>query len=221
MWARNMFESCVEIRNHFSDYLDDLCTPEARKSIRYHLSFCEACQEQLEQWQSVREELRALPRRQVPPELALRLRVQMSQRLHQNPLSRSLGASEECPQAVADTGNRGSADGGDLFLPDHGVAGGSDYQHSRRHGALVTPARVQELAPMDFNTGDNGLVLVTQINAEGRVKGYRVLSGQSSPELMQRLDRMIYFSIFRPATMFGKPTDGQVVLSLRRITVRG
>ncbi len=74
---------------------------------------------------------------------------------------------------------------------------------------------------MDFNTGDNGLVLVTQINAEGRVKGYQVLSGQSSPELMQRLDRMIYFSIFRPATMFGKPTDGQVVLSLRRITVRG
>ena len=74
---------------------------------------------------------------------------------------------------------------------------------------------------MDFNTGDNGLVLVTQINAEGRVKGYRVLSGQRSPELMQRLDRMIYFSIFQPATMFGKPTDGQVVLSLRRITVRG
>ena len=26
---------------------------------------------------------------------------------------------------------------------------------------LVTPARVQALAPMDFNTGDNGLVLVT------------------------------------------------------------
>ena len=72
----------MEIRNHFSDYLDDLCTPEARKSIRYHLSFCDVCQEQLEQWQSIREELRALPRRQVPPELALRLRVHASQELH-------------------------------------------------------------------------------------------------------------------------------------------
>jgi hypothetical protein len=38
---------------------------------------------------------------------------------------------------------------------------------------------------------------------------------------MQRLDRMIYFSVYKPATMFGKPTDGEVVLSLRRITVRG
>jgi hypothetical protein len=86
---------------------------------------------------------------------------------------------------------------------------------------VVTPARVQALAPIDFNTGDNGLVLVTDINAEGRATSYRVLSGQRSPEIMERLDRMIYFSIFRPATNFGRPTDGQVVLSLRRITVRG
>jgi len=86
---------------------------------------------------------------------------------------------------------------------------------------VTTPPRVQTLAPMDFSTGDNGLVLVTQINAEGHVKGYRLISGQSSPELLHHLDKMIYFSIFQPATMFGKPTDGEVVLSLRRITVRG
>jgi hypothetical protein len=86
---------------------------------------------------------------------------------------------------------------------------------------FVTPPRVRALAPMDFNTGDSALVLVTQIDAEGRVKGYRVLSGEYSPELLQHLDRMIYFSVFQPATTFGKPTDGEVVLSLRRITVRG
>jgi hypothetical protein len=74
---------------------------------------------------------------------------------------------------------------------------------------------------MDFNTGDNGVVVLTQISAQGRVKSYRVLSGQNSPEVMRRLDRMIYFSVFQPATMFGRPTDGEVVLSLRRITVRG
>jgi anti-sigma factor RsiW len=87
MWAENMFESCLEIRNYFSDYLDDLCTPEARKSIRYHLSFCDVCQEQLAQWQSIQEELRALPRQQVSPELALRLRVQVSDELKKKPLS--------------------------------------------------------------------------------------------------------------------------------------
>jgi hypothetical protein len=86
---------------------------------------------------------------------------------------------------------------------------------------VVTPARVRELAPMDFNTGDNGVVVLTEINAQGHVEGYRLLSGQRSPELIQRLDRMMYFSKFQPATNFGKPTNGQMVLSLRRITVRG
>jgi len=216
-----MFETCVEIRSHFSDYLDDRCMPEARKAIRYHLSFCEVCQEQLEQWQSVQEQLRALPRRQVSAELALRLRVQLSQRLHRNPLSHLWVRLENAlkPLLIPATGGvltavicfflfMGSEVVPITNIPDVSVQ-------------VVTPARVQELAPMDFNTGDNGLVLVTQINAHGRVKGYRVLSGQGSPELMQRLDRMIYFSVYQPATMFGKPTDGEVVLSLRRITVRG
>jgi hypothetical protein len=216
-----MFESCLEIRNYFSDYLDDLCTPEARKSIRYHLSFCDVCQEQLAQWQSIQEELRALPRQQVSPELALRLRVQVSQELNKRPFSERWVRFENAlkPLLLPATGGvltavicfgliMGSQVAPITNIPDVTVQ-------------LVTPARVQALAPMDFNTGDNSLVLVTQINAEGRVKGYRVLSGQGSPELMQRLDRMIYFSVFQPATMFGKPTDGEVVLSLRRITVRG
>ncbi len=216
-----MFENCLEIRNHFSDYLDDLCTPEARKSIRYHLSFCDVCREQLEQWQSIQEELRALPRQQVPPEVALRLRVQASKDLNPKPISEHWLRIEDAlkPLLLPATGGvltaiicfcliMGSQVVPMTNIPDVTVQ-------------VVTPARVQALAPMDFNTGDNPLVLVTQINAEGHVKGYRVLSGQRSPEIMERLDRMIYFSVFQPATNFGKPTDGEVVLSLRRITVRG
>jgi hypothetical protein len=221
MWESNMFETCLEIRNHFSDYLDDLCSLEARKSIRYHLTFCDACQEQLEQWQSIQEELRAIPRQQVPPEAALRLRVQTSKILHPTPLSERWLRFEDAlrPFLLPATGGvlvaiicfcliMGSQVVPMTNTPDVTVQ-------------VVTPARVQALAPIDFNTGDNGLVLVTDINAEGRATSYRVLSGQRSPEIMERLDRMIYFSIFRPATNFGRPTDGQVVLSLRRITVRG
>jgi len=217
-----MFENCLEIRNHFSDYLDDLCTPEARKSIRYHLSFCNVCQEQLEQMQSVQEELHTLPRQQVPAELALRLRVEASRSLAPpTPLFERWVHFEDAlkPLLLPATGGvltaiicfcliMGSQVVPMTNIPDVTVQ-------------VVTPARVQALAPMDFNTGDSPLVLVTQINAEGHVKGYRVLSGESSPEIMNRLDRMIYFSVFQPATNFGKPTDGEVVLSLRRITVRG
>ena len=86
---------------------------------------------------------------------------------------------------------------------------------------LVTPPRVQELAPMNFDMGSQPLVLVTYVNAQGQVTSYKVLSGQRSPGLMQRIDQMMYFSSFHPATVFGQPTSGRVVLSFRRITVRG
>lgn len=213
-----MFESCVEIRSYFSDFLDDLCTPERRKSIRYHLSFCDACREQLDQWQGVREELQALPRQQVSPELALRLRVKMSHQLHHRVLDDLRLRFENAfkPFLIPATGGILTA------VICFGLMMGSQVAPvtpQRAAAQVSTPARVQELAPMDFSGGD--LVLVTQINAEGHAKAYRVLSGQDSPEVTQRLDRMLFFSSFRPATMYGKPTDGEVVLSLRRITVRG
>jgi len=87
--------------------------------------------------------------------------------------------------------------------------------------SLATPPRVRMLAPIDFNTGDQPLVLITHIDAGGRVTNYRILSGEQTPEMMERLDRIMYFSLFQPATMFGRPTDGRIILSLRRITVRG
>ena len=86
---------------------------------------------------------------------------------------------------------------------------------------ITTPPQLRALPLLDFNPGDQAVTLVTHVDAVGHVTDYEVLSGQRSPELMNRLDRMMYFSVFRPATLSGKPTDGKVVLSLRRITVRG
>ena len=37
--------------------------------------------------------------------------------------------------------------------------------------AFVTPPRVRELAPFDFNTGDAPVVVVTRIDAGGRADG--------------------------------------------------
>jgi hypothetical protein len=216
-----MFENCSEIRNHFSDYVDNLCSIEARKSIRYHLSFCGACEEQLEQLQSVQEELRSIPRRQVPSDLAQRLRIQATRRTAPKPPSERWLHIENAlrPLLIPATGGVLTA-----IICFGLIMGSQGMPMSDTPDVaiqVVTPARVEALAPIDFNTGDSGLVLLTEINAEGRAKGYRVLSGQRSPEIMNQLDRLIYFSVFQPATNFGKPTDGEVVLSLRRITVRG
>ena len=217
-----MFEFCQEIRSHFSDYLDGKCSGETLRSLRYHLSNCAACGEELERWQVMQAELRALPRLQAPAKQALKLRVRLSQELHRNLLGRLWVRLENalCPVLLPASAGVvltaiicfgviiGSRVAPGPSVPDVPVQ-------------LVTPPRVQTLAPLDFNTGDQAVVLVTRIDAEGRVMDYKILSGQRSPELMYRLDRIMYFSVFHPATTFGRPTYGRVVLSLERITVRG
>ena len=85
----------------------------------------------------------------------------------------------------------------------------------------ITPPRLRELPPINFNTDDDQLVVLTRVSAAGHVLSYEVVSGQVSPEVRYNLDRLIYFSVFEPATTFGTPTDGKVLLSLSRITVRG
>lgn len=216
-----MFESCLEIRNKFSDYLDDRCEHEQRRSIRFHLGSCASCREELEQMQAVLADLRALPRRHVPPELALQMRVRLSQRVHRNLLAGLLVRFENALRPFLLPASGGVLTAVIFF----GLIMGTSFVPATTLPdvplSLVTPPRVRELAPMNFGAGDQDLLLLTQVDAAGRVMSYKVLSGQISPKLEHDLDLLIYFSVFDPATTFGKPTDGQVVLSLRRITVRG
>ncbi len=216
-----MFESCIEIRSHFSDTLDGLCGPDAFRSVRFHLNYCAACREELEHCEMLQADLQGLPRRQVPPELALRLRVRLSQELHRNLLGRLRVRFENALGPLllpASTGVMTAMVCFGLILGSRvtPVTNTPDVPFQ-----IGTPPRVRDLAPINLSTGDQAVVVVTYINADGRVKDYKVLSGQPSPELTRRLDRMLYFSLFQPATTLGKPTDGQMVLSLRRITVRG
>jgi hypothetical protein len=220
-----MFESCVEIRSHYSDYLDDLCSPEVRKSLRFHLKYCAVCREELEDWQSMQADLRALPRRRVSADLALCLRVRMSHEMSRRPLTELRIRLENLlkPLLIPATGGVLTAVISFCMIMGAGVPPATNIPDVPVD--IVTPARVEALAPADFPTDENPVLLI-DIDAKGRATGYRPISGQLSPELMQHLDRMIYFSAFQPATTFrgsflGRASDGQVVLSLRRITVRG
>jgi Putative zinc-finger len=216
-----IFESCSEIRSFFSDYIDGACPAETNHSVRYHLAHCAPCSAELERYQTLQTELHHLSRQQVTPQLALRLRVQVSQELHRNAFQRVMVRLENLFRPVLFPSVAGALVA--LICIGLMLAEGSPRVSNIPDVPLdlVTPPRVQELAPMNFDMGNQPLVLVTYVNAQGRVTSYKVLSGQQSPGLKQRLDQMMYFSLFQPATAFGQPTSGRVVLSFRRITVRG
>lgn len=216
-----MFETCVEIRNHFSDYLDGRCDRSVFRSVRYHLDYCASCRRELDRLETFLADLRSLPPRRVPPELALRLRVHLSRYLHRNLLNRFLVYLDNALKPVLLPASGGVLTAILCFALIMGSQIVPAANISDELAVVTKPPRVEVLAPINFPTGEEGIVLVTHIDAEGRVLSYTVLSGQYSPAVLHHLDRMMYFSHFQPAMMDGKPTDGHVVLSLRRITVRG
>jgi hypothetical protein len=216
-----MFESCLEIRDFFSDYLDGCCSRESTRSLRFHLQYCAACREELERAEGLQAALRELPRQPVPRFADLNLKVRVSQELNRNLAVRLLVRVQNLVQ--------------DGWLPASGGLAVALVSFCLFLGALAvpvntgpdvplwfeTPAQVLALAPMNFDTGDEPVTVVTDIDATGRAISYTVVSGKSSPALDRHLDRLLHSSRFLPATWFGKPTQGKVVLALREITVRG
>jgi len=214
-----MFESCVQIREGFSEYVDGACSREGVLSIRYHLRHCVACAAEFESYEAMRADLRSLPRPKPSPATDVRLNVAVSQARNSDtwdvlrlrfenafrplllPATGAVLAGLICFGLTLEC----------LIVPPTRVDAST----------ILTPARIESLAPLDVNTGSDGVVLITHVNADGQVIDYKVLSGTASPELKPELDRVMYFSVFRPATRLGKPTDSELVLSLRRITVRG
>ncbi|MCL5005289.1 MAG: anti-sigma factor [Acidobacteria bacterium] len=216
-----IFESCAEIRSYFSDYLDGACETREVHAIRYHLANCMACSRDLERYRSLRMELHGLARRQVSSDLALRLRVQVSHELHRNVTQRFMTRLQNMFRPVLLPSIAGLL----VALACIGLVLGANAPRSSNIPdvplQIVTPPRIRELAPMDFDMGSRPLLLETYVNARGEVTSYKVLSGPHSPKLMKHLDRMMYFSLFCPATAFGVPTNGHLLLSFRQITVRG
>jgi anti-sigma factor RsiW len=217
-----MFENCSEIRSYFSDYLDGACCREVFRSVQFHLTYCASCRSELERREMLQADLRALPPRRVPPELALRLRVELSRHLHRNALGRFMVALDNILKPLllpASGGVLAAILCFALILGSQIIPAASGP--SPRQNVASTPPRIEDLAPLSLPPGVDGVVLVTHIDAEGRVLSYQVLSGKHSPQFLHHLDRMMYFSHFQPAMTDGKPTDGEMVLLLSRITVRG
>jgi len=88
---------------------------------------------------------------------------------------------------------------------------------------LYTPPRLQ-YASLYGNDGvelAEPLVIEAYVNAQGRVEDYRIISGSDTSEVRKQLDRALLFAVFEPATAFGAPASGRVVISFTNVDVKG
>jgi hypothetical protein len=73
-------------------------------------------------------------------------------------------------------------------------------------GQVVGEGEFPHLEPANLTTVSGRVVVLLLIDDRGKVQNYRVTQGQMTPEVQN----FILFSVFTPATMFGRPTWGEV-----------
>lgn len=68
---------------------------------------------------------------------------------------------------------------------------------------------------------DGTVVVQAYVNGSGRIYDYRIVSGAQDAKTRSQLESLLLFSVYEPARVFGQPVRGQVILSFAGISVRG
>ncbi len=222
--------TCMQAKTLFSPYLDGAITGAQMHSLTAHLGGCKRCSREYEMLRQTQQLLGGIGRKRAPEDLALRLRVAISQEVARSaqPLLAGLWVRFEnavrvfTVPAMAGLFSAVAVFGvllGSMAIPLQ--ANNSDVPGD------VTFTTAPELMQSQFDVGlesmkYDSLVIEAYVNARGRVDGYRILSGPRNPnDLSPQVKNMLIFTTFRPATSMGAPTSGRAILSFSKIDVKG
>jgi hypothetical protein len=221
---------CVEAKSLFSPYLDGAVTGTQMRAIREHLDSCLECHSDYTLLTQSQQLLAAVGRRKAPADLSLKLRLAISReaaearkpvfdgvrvRIENGLSAFMVPATVGAVLAIAVFGFVM----GFLTLPE--------LEARSRNDVPLMLYSAPELQDSSFGTilspiNEDSLVIEADVDANGRVQDYRILSDpESSKDLLPRVKNMLIFTTFRPAMSMGRPTAGHAVLSFSKISVRG
>jgi len=218
--------TCTEARPLFSLYLDRAVSGTEMHEVSGHLDQCAQCQQQYVLLENTRSLVSSLGRRQPPSDLALKIRVALSNSRSRN----SLGWLQRYAPRLE------NAFRGFMFPATAGVLSAVVFfgvlivllvpaQVSANDdvpSTFYTPPRLQlsEYPENQLNL-DSPVVIETYVDASGRVENYRIISGRDDEEVREQLNRALLFTIFAPAQSFGRPVPGKAIMSFSHINVKG
>ena len=222
--------NCHRARSLFSSYLDGAVSGRQMQAVSLHLGECASCKAEYAALQRSQRLVSSLRQKTAPRELALQLRVALSQAAAQRRQRRLQGMLVRL-QNVADAFMIPATAGlvsaviffgvliGFMALPTQLSAAGDDVPT-----LLYTPPRLQTI-PSDAalqSSASEPVIVETLVDANGRVQDYRILSGPADTRRLEpQLNNIMIFTTFQPATTFGVRTHGRAVLSFAKINVGG
>jgi Putative zinc-finger len=219
---------CSDAMQLMSSYLDFALTRSEMSALQSHVDSCGACATRFIALQRTQSMVCNLRRKPAPSDLALKIRVALSQELANAKTSRweMLRVRwENVFDAVMVPATGGLVTTIVMFgllinfLVPAQIPGANDVPTN-----LFTPPQLQS-TPFEVAmdpTRSEPLIVEAYVGADGRVQDYRILSGaENGSAVLSELKNMLIFATFRPATIFGRPTAGRAILAFSKIQVKG
>jgi anti-sigma factor RsiW len=220
--------ACQDTRSGFSAYLDGATSGVRMAAISTHLEVCDDCDTEFKAWRDVQQALTDLRAVRPPERLQSRLRAAIAiERERGTHLSLSrravlLWKTSLAPFAVSLSGGLAAAlmIAGCLtwmFAAPLAAVQASDDAMSH----LVAPHYLYSQVPPQtiVTPHDAPIVVEALVDSHGRVYDYSILEGPKDPQVTVRVENNLLSSIFQPATVFGVPVRGHVVLTYTGISV--
>jgi anti-sigma factor RsiW len=222
---------CSAIRASFSGYLDGAVSGLRMQQIARHIDGCDSCARELAAWRATQEAISALGPARAPADLGLRLRVAISReraRHNSRLLDRLSLAWENAvrPMLLQVTGGLvGSVAlmGGTALLLGVAAAPQQVLANDEPLGAITAPHYLYSTAsPGAIVSGhDTTIIVEASVDSRGRVYDYTIVSGPQDEAVRTQVANQLLGSVYQPASAFGVPVRGRVVVTFAGISVHG
>lgn len=220
-------DACEGTRAGFSAYLDGALDGHTMAQLAAHLRECGTCAGEFAAWRSMQAALGELGPARVPVELQARLRDVLAGEIgtgrHLSPLRR-FGFFFE--RTLAPMGLRfGAGLAATVLLLGSGawVLGTAlpVQANDERMAHMNAPKFLySQTSPEPIATGGAfvNVLVDAKVNAAGRVYDFELIEGPRDAETRLRVEQNLLSSVFKPATVFGEPVPGHVIVSYSAVT---
>lgn len=187
-----------------------------------HLHRCSACRSEFEQIQALRALLAEAGRVAPPENLALAIRLRISQEASLGWRDRLRLGFQDIFRPLAVPALAGLCSAFLMFtILIHTAFALPAVRDDIPVYLLTTPARVISMASLDGIKTGEGILIQVEVDQEGRVADYHLLTPVSDPETIAQIQSVLVFTRFQPATAFGAPRVSTQIINLSYVPVKG
>ena len=221
---------CGDVKEMFSPYLDGQVSGVEMHTLSRHLEECAHCTREYRALQRTQQLLTGLGPKKAPADLALKLRVAASQHAAQVRRPRFQGVLIRIENALnafmvpATAGLVSAVLIFGLLLGFFALPGQLQASSGDVPLMLYTAPQLEQtmFGTSLSGSGDDSVVIMAYVDANGRVQDYRILSQpEDAGAVLPEVKKILIFTTFRPALSMGRPTAGRAVISFSKISVTG